>query len=589
MTTERIEVLKTDILILGSGGAGLLAALHAFDANSALDITIVVKGLFGKSGCTRLVQGGYNVVINREDSFERHFLDTIKAGQLLNDQELVWTLVTRAPRCVYELEHRFGCFFDRNADNTIHQKAFAGQSFDRTVHKGDLTGIEIINRLSEQVARRGIRVVEENRALDLLPDTGGRRIAGALIHDVRHGTYMVVRAKAVLLATGGGPTMYAITAASADKSMDGIAMAFRAGAEICDMEMVQFHPTGLLVGSSLMTGTVLEEGLRGAGGHLYNGLRERYMERYDPARLERSMRDVVARSSYLEIMEGRGSPNGGVFIDVSHLGSEFVERNFGGMVKRCRSVGLDLARKPVEVTPTAHFQMGGVKIGVDCASSLEGLYVAGEDAANVHGANRLGGNGVAESTVFGCVAGETMAARVGREELPDVDMSLAAAVVRRMRASLSAGADGRDIYAVRREMQRLMWEQVGLVRDGRPLATAVARLRELRDQADALRAPGNERFNPSWQDLLNLRNQLVVSEMIARSALARTESRGSHFRRDFPNAREHPIGNIFVRAAGADMELYRKPVRFSRVQPDEVLAGTAAAGAELAPLADQGE
>ncbi|HVZ22180.1 MAG TPA: FAD-binding protein, partial [Vicinamibacterales bacterium] len=301
MSRPAIDALTTDILILGSGGAGLLAALHAFDADPTLDITIVVKGLFGKSGCTRLVQGGYNVVLSADDSLDRHFLDTIKAGQYLNDQELAWALVNNAPRCVHELEHKYGCFFDRNPDNTIHQKAFAGQSFDRTVHKGDLTGIEIVNRLSEHVRQRRIRVVEEHRALDLLRDPGHTRIAGALVHDIRRGGYLAVTAKAVLLATGGGPTMYAMTAASADKSLDGLAMAFRAGAELCDMEMVQFHPTGLLVADSLMTGTVLEEGLRGAGGHLYNGARERFMARYDPDRMERSTRDVVARSSYLEI------------------------------------------------------------------------------------------------------------------------------------------------------------------------------------------------------------------------------------------------------------------------------------------------
>ena len=586
MTKEHVDVLRTDILILGSGGAGLLAALHAFDANPSLDITMVVKGSFGKSGCTRLVQGGYNVVLSQDDSHERHFQDTIKAGQFLNDQELVWTLVTQAPRCVHDLEHKFGCFFDRNPDNTLHQKAFAGQSFDRTVHKGDLTGIEIVNRLSEQVMRRGIRVVEEHRALDLLPDRAGRRIAGALIQDVRRGTYLAVQAKAVLLATGGGPTMYTMTAASADKSMDGIAMAFRAGAAICDMEMVQFHPTGLLVAQSLMTGTVLEEGLRGAGGHLYNGRRERFMKRYDPARLERSTRDVVARSSYLEIMEGRASPGGGVFIDVSHLGADFVERTFPGMVKRCRDVGLDLAREPVEVTPTAHFQMGGVKIGVDCASNLEGLFVAGEDAGTVHGANRLGGNGVAESTVFGCIAGDTMAARVNQETLPSIDLSRAEEVMRVTSASLSDTADGRTIYAVRHDLQRLMWEQVGLVRDGTHLAAVVERLGELRQRAEGLRAPGGSVFNPAWQDLLNLRNHLVVSEMIARSALAREESRGSHFRRDFPDANEYPVSNIFIRRRGDEMELYRTPVAFSRMQPDLAAAD---AGRDTTPLAGMGE
>lgn len=584
---DAADVLTTDILILGSGGAGQLAALHAFDAASDLDITILVKGLFGKSGCTRLVQGGYNAVLSPSDSLEQHFLDTVKAGQFLNDQELVWALVTHAPWCIRELEDRYGCFFDRNPDKTIHQKPFAGQSFDRTVHKGDLTGIEIMGRLSEQVRRRPIRILEEHRALDLLLDPSGRRTAGALVLDVRTGRLLVVHAKAVLLATGGGPTMYRVTAASADKSMDGIAMAFRAGAEICDMEMVQFHPTGLLVASSLMTGTVLEEGLRGVGGRLFNGRGERFMERYDPARLERSTRDVVARSSYLEIMGGRASPHGGVFLDVSHLGARFVERHFPGMVKRCRDVGLDLARQPVEVTPTAHFQMGGVRIGVDCRSSIEGLFVAGEDAAPVHGANRLGGNGVAESTVFGCLAGDAMAAYVEDRCFPDLDGSWADESAVRVSASLDGDSSARDVYGVKQEMQDLMWERVGLVRDASGLSSAIARLEELRERAEALRAPGGPAFNPAWHHLLDLRNHLVVCEMIARSALARRESRGSHFRRDYPAADRRNLCNIYVRRRGQAMELYTRPVVFSRVRPEPAAASLAGHGAE--PLAETGE
>ncbi len=567
-----LDVLTTDILILGSGGAGLLAALHAHDAGPQLDITMVVKGLLGKSGCTRLVQGGYNVVLDREDSADQHFLDTIKAGGFLNDQELVWTMVTRAPQCVWELEHRYGCFFDRNPDGSIHQKAFAGQSFDRTVHKGDLTGIEIVSRLAEQVGRRNVRILEEHRAIDFVLSRDRSRVAGALVLDIRSGSFMLVRAKAILVATGGGPTMYKVTAASADKSMDGIVMGFRAGAELCDMEMVQFHPTGLLVAASLMTGTVLEEGLRGAGGHLYNGRRERFMEQYDPVRRERSTRDIVARSSYLEITEGRATPNGGVFIDVSHLGAGFVERHFPGMVKRCRDVGLDLAREPVEVTPTAHFQMGGLKITPDCRTSLDGLFAAGEDAGSVHGANRLGGNGVAESTVFGMVAGESMAAYVKERSLPELDQQEVTQRHRHIETSLGGSGDATAIYGLRDDMRTLMWEQVGLVRDGRALAGALARIQQLREQADTLRASGGRVFNPAWGDLVNVRNSLVACELIARSALSRQESRGSHFRRDFPTSGDGAIHNIFVRCREGATELYTRPVTFSRREPAAVLA-----------------
>src|SRR5689334_14533519 len=316
---DSYETIKTDLLILGGGGAGLLAAIHAHDVAPELDITVVVKALFGKGGCTRLVQGGFNAVLDAGDSIQRHFEDTITAGSFLNNQELAWTLVTRAPDVVLELESKHGCYFDRHPDGRIHQKAFAGQSFDRTIHKGDLTGIEIMNRLAEQAFKRKPRILEEHRALDLLTDSSGA-VCGAVLLDIRSGRFASVNARATLLATGGGPNMYRIAAASADKACDGIAMAYRAGAELIDMEMVQFHPTGLLAADSRMTGTVLEEGLRGAGGRLFNGKGERYMERYDAERMERSTRDIVARSSYLEIQAGRGSPNNGVFIDVSHLG-----------------------------------------------------------------------------------------------------------------------------------------------------------------------------------------------------------------------------------------------------------------------------
>src|SRR5512134_3705742 len=284
---------RTDILILGSGGAGLFAALHAKRAAPGLEVTIAVKGLLGKCGCTRMVQGGYNVALAPGDSVERHFMDTIEGGKWLPDQELAWTLVSGAVERIHELENELGCFFDRNPDGTIHQKAFAGQTFDRTVHKGDLTGIEIINRLAEQVWARKIARLEEHRAVELIRTKDGSAIAGVLFIDMRTGEYVFVRAKAVLLGTGGGPTMYRYHTPSGDKSCDGLAMALRAGLPLRDMEMVQFHPTGLLAGGGTrMTGTVLEEGLRGAGGWLLNGAGERFMQNYHPNG-ERATRDIV--------------------------------------------------------------------------------------------------------------------------------------------------------------------------------------------------------------------------------------------------------------------------------------------------------
>jgi fumarate reductase flavoprotein subunit len=286
-----------------------------------------------------MVQGGYNVALAPGDSVERHFMDTIEGSKWLADQDLAWTLVTKAVERIHELENELGCFFDRNPDGTVHQKAFAGQTFDRTVHKGDLTGIEIINRLAEQVWARGIDRLEEHRAIELIRTADGSALAGVLMINMRDGSFVFVQTQAVLLATGGGPTMYKYHTPSGDKSCDGLAMALRAGLPVRDMEMVQFHPTGLLAGSGTrMTGTVLEEGLRGAGGYLLNGDKQRFMDRYD-AREERATRDIVSRSIFSEMRDGRISPNGGVYIQMSHLGPDKVRQQFNGMVERCGDCG----------------------------------------------------------------------------------------------------------------------------------------------------------------------------------------------------------------------------------------------------------
>jgi fumarate reductase flavoprotein subunit len=565
-----IETIDADVLVLGAGGAGLCAALHAADAAPALSIAVVVKGLLGRAGCTRMVQGGYNAVLAAPDSLEAHLSDTLAGGGFINDQDLVWTLVTEAPRRVLELESRYGCLFDRTPEGRIHQKPFAGQSHDRTIHKGDLTGIEIMNRLAEQVlARPSIRSFEECRAVELLRDADGRA-AGALVLDVREGRVLAVRARATLLAMGGGPTMYRIIACSADKAADGIALAYRAGLPLRDMEMIQFHPTGLVVPGSLMTGALLEEGLRGAGGHLRNGAGERFMVRYDAARMERSTRDLVARASFLEVAEGRGSPNGGVFIDVSHLGAEVVERNFRGMVKRCRDFGRDLARAPVEVFPTAHFMMGGVVIDAACRTALEGLFAAGEDTGGVHGANRLGGNGVAESTVFGGIAGDRMAEFVEQRPWPRLSAAALAELARPFVAPPGPG-DARDLYAMQRRLRETMWEDAGLVRDAAGLRRALAVVEELADRLPAAGVPGHRALNTAWQDWLNLDSQLAAARLIVLSALERRESRGAHFRRDFPDTSPDAPMSVRVRRQHGTTAVWSEPVRLTRARPPAAL------------------
>src|SRR6267154_3449579 len=470
--------LATDILILGSGGAGLFAALHAKKAAPGLSVTVAVKGLLGKCGCTRMVQGGYNVALAQGDSAERHFMDTIEGGKWLNEQGLAWTLVTVAQQRIRELENELGCFFDRNPDGTVHQKAFAGQTFDRTVHKGDLTGIEIINRLAEQVWRRHVRRLEDHRAIDLIPAADGSGLAGVLMLDMRSGEPLLVRARATLLATGGGPTMYKYHTPSGDKSCDGMAMALRAGLPLRDIEMVQFHPTGLLAGEGTrMTGTVLEEGLRGAGGYLTDRIGERFMFGYEP-RGERATRDIVSRAIMDRIRAGYASPHGGVWIEMRHLGPENVRRDFKGMVERCADCGFDLAGGRVEVIPTAHYMMGGVVFAPDCATEMPRLFAAGEDTGGVHGANRLGGNGVANSTVFGGLAGDAMAATL-RSYKPLADPDKSAIEAAHERAYAPLGRRRGDLESVRRRLYQVMWDDVGILRTAEGLARARHELNNL--------------------------------------------------------------------------------------------------------------
>jgi fumarate reductase flavoprotein subunit len=570
-TAEPLKIIETDILILGSGGAGLFAALHAHQANPHLQITIAVKGLLGKSGCTRMVQGGYNVALAEGDSVERHFMDTIEGGKWLSDQDLAWTLVSTAVERIHELENELGCFFDRNPDGTVHQKAFAGQTFDRTVHKGDLTGIEIINRLAEQVWQRGIQRLEEYRALELIRSADGKSLAGVLMLDMRTGEFVLVRAKAVLLATGGGPTMYKYHTPSGDKSCDGLAMALRGGLELRDMEMVQFHPTGLLAGpGTRMTGTVLEEGLRGAGGYLLNGKQERFMANYD-SRNERATRDIVSRAINTEIREGRATPHGGVYIQMSHLGPENVRKLFKGMVERCADSGFDLAGNLVEVVPTAHYMMGGLVFNIDCSTALPGLFAAGEDTGGVHGANRLGGNGVANSTVFGGIAGETMAKWVVDKPLLPCDMNAVMASIEQHELPLRA-VQG-DIESVRDALADCMWNEVGISRNKENLLQARSRLDQLTAELNQIGVGGDSReFNLTWQDWMNLRNLILVSRSINEAALARENSRGSHYREDFPQSGE--LEGSYYTVVGlreGQLKIENRQVLFTRVQPGETM------------------
>ena len=572
MRIADIERHDTDILILGTGGAGLFAALHARQkAPENTKITIAVKGLIGKCGCTRMVQGGYNVALGGGDTVERHFMDTIHGGKWLPNQDMAWRLCEQAVVRIRELENEVGCFFDRNEDGTLHQKAFAGQTADRTVHKGDLTGIEIINRLMEKVLASGVEKLQEHRAVGLIPTKDKSALAGVLMIDMRTGQFKLVRAKTVLMATGGGPTMYKYHTPSGDKTMDGLAMALRAGLPLRDMEMVQFHPTGLLAGDhTRMTGTVLEEGLRGAGGQLINHAGQRFMYDYDD-KGERATRDVVSRGIYAEMRKNNNPEQEGVFISMSHLGPDNVRQKFKGMVKRCADSGFDLAAGQVEVVPTAHYFMGGVVVDVDTRTALEGFYVAGEDAGGAHGSNRLGGNGVANSTVFGGIAGDVMAEDIKTMSLREPDEDVLAMEFERATYPLQRPAD--LILPLRKNLQDLMWEDVGVMRTGTGMTRALGRIEAV---SDALMQVGvdasNLAFNLTWHDWLNLRSLCDISEVITKAGLARENSRGAHYREDFPESGDmHTSDFTIARLKDDVVHVDREPVQFTIVSPGNTI------------------
>jgi succinate dehydrogenase / fumarate reductase flavoprotein subunit/fumarate reductase flavoprotein subunit len=560
-----MDTLKADLLIVGMGAAGQLAALYAHDADPDLKIVIATKALRGKGGCSRMVQGGFNVVLNSADSAEKHFMDTLKGGQYVNDQELVRTLVEEATPTIKEMENRFGCFFDRNPDGTIHQKPFAGQSFDRTVHKGDLTGIEIISRFTEQVARRSIPVMEDCRALDLLVDASGRVVTGALLLDMRRGEFITVEASATLVATGGGPTNYRFHAPGPEKSLDGLGMLYRSGVRMRDMEMVQFHPTGLIVPGSVVAGSLLEEGLRGAGAQLFNGEGERFMLRYAPNVAERATRDVVSRCIYLEMMNGRACREGGVHIHAAHLGAEFVEKNFPGMCERCRQFHYDLARGPVPVSPSAHYMMGGAVIDRDCRTSLERLFVAGEDSGGVHGGNRLGGNGICDSCVYGRQAGRALAAFLHKERgrHPETRHDMVRSLVERYSAPFER-TSGRSPFELRDRLREANWNLVGVVRTEEGLSQAVDTIEEIAEGARGARLSGAKAHHMPWNYLIDLLNMIDVSRITAMSARMRKESRAAHYRSDYPEQDDrNSLYNIIVKRGEQGTPVFEtQPVEF---------------------------
>ncbi len=522
------NVTDCHVLVVGSGGAGCRAAVEAAKYG---DVILLSRSVTGKGGCTTMAEGGYNAVLNPKDSCSSHFEDTIRGGAYLNDRELVKILVEEAPERFADLMN-WGAVFDLSCDcdgfEGTHpaQRHFGGQKFNRTCYSGDRTGHEIMATLMEKVRGGDIRIIQEVTVIDLLTETlsGGEvRVCGAVGLD-RDGNMIVFRCDAVVLATGGTGQIYDVCTNCATGNGQGYAMAYRAGAELIDMEMVQFHPTGAVYPYDAR-GRLITEAVRGEGGYLKNSRGERFMAKYDPERMELSTRDVVARSIATEIAEGRGTDKGGVYLDVTHLGAAVIEERLPMMLAQFLNFGVDIRKEPMEVAPTAHHMMGGLRITPECRTTIKGLFACGEVTGGIHGANRLGGNSLADTQVFGKRAGEFAGKSVMHRALmnsPAIVGQLAAEELRFNR--FLNGSD--SIAEIKERLRKTMWENVGIFRTAEELETALAEIEELSEMTPKADSPA------VLAECCVLEDMLTVAALVVRGALLREESRGAHVRKD---------------------------------------------------------
>ena len=558
------EIIDTDILIVGAGGAGCRAAIAASESN--LEVIVITKDILGKAH-TVMAEGGINAALGNldiNDSWEIHAQDTCSAGAYLNNQILVEILAKQAPDRVFDLEN-FGAVFSRTPDGLIMQRPFGHQTYRRTCYAGDRTGHEVLSTLTEEVRRRGIKVISEVFATSLLRD--GNRIAGATAVDIRRGRFHVYRAKSVVMAAGGAGRVYEVTTNAQADVGSGYAMAYRAGVELIDMEQFQFHPTGVAFPPAAR-GRLVTEGVRGEGGILLNRYGERFMKRYNPRLMDLAGRDEVARAIATEIREGRGTEHGAVYLDVSFLPARIIEERLPTMLEDFLDIGVDIRNEPMEVTPTAHHVMGGLRINDKAMTNIKGLYAAGEVAGGVHGGNRLGGNALAAGQVFGKIAGESAAAFAVESSFPRINRSELEKEYSRVMAPLERD-DGPQVSAETKRLRRIMWDKAGIFRNHKDLMEALAFIQKEQEIAPRLAVRNKAtRYNNEWISALEFQDMLIVAEMIVRSALFRKESRGAHYRSDYPNP-DHKrwFCNITIKRRGQRMVLQKSPVVVTKWAP----------------------
>lgn len=530
------KTISSDVLIIGSGGAGARAAIEV--DNAGLKALIVSKGLSFRSGCTGMAEGGYNAVfkaVDEEDTIDAHIYDTLKGGSYLNDSKLVDILVNESPKRLIDLEN-YGALFDRQESGKINQRAFGGQQYRRTCFQGDRTGHEIITALKEEITKRDIETLDEVMVTNLILSQDARppRVIGAVGLDLKNSDIIFLQTKSVIIATGGAGQLYPVTSNTVQKNGDGYALAWNVGANLIDMEEVQFHPTGMVAPES-KKGVLVTEAVRGEGGILLNKNKERFMKKYSPEKMELSTRDVVARSIYTEIIEGRGTENGGVYLDISHLDADVIEEKLETMVLQFKDVDVDITKEPMEVAPTAHHFMGGVKINEKCESSIANLYAAGEASGGVHGANRLGGNALADTQVFGKIAGENAAKAaktVDFEENPEMFK----AEEDRITGLIKDGSV--KPQELKKRIKQLMWEKVSIIRNEKNLNEALKELMEMEKSLNELKVEDKKQYNTDLQTALEVINMIQIATLVVKSAILRRESRGAHFREDYPETKD---------------------------------------------------
>ena len=527
-----IKTISTDVLIIGSGGAGSRAAIEVDDAG--LKATIISKGLSFRSGCTGMAEGGYNAVfktVDKDDSIDAHFNDTLKGGSYLNDKKLVEILVNESPKRLIDLEN-FGALFDRQESGEIDQRPFGGQTYRRTCYQGDRTGAELLNALKEEIIRRDIECIEEVMITSLITQDG--QVIGATGLNLKDSSLIYFKAKSVILASGGAGQLYPVTSNTFQKNGDGYAIAYRAGADLVDMEQIQFHPTGMIAPES-KKGVLVTEAVRAEGGKLMNKDGERFMSKYAPEKMELATRDVVARSIYQEIIEGRGTESGGVYLDISHLDDDYIDEKLETMVLQFENVGVDIKHGPIEVAPTAHHFMGGLKINTDASTSVKNLFGAGEVCGGVHGANRLGGNALADTQVFGKIAGVSASEAAKATELK-TDEDQVNEEASRIEGLIKKGTI--KPLEFKNNIKNLMWEKVAIVRDEKTLNEALGQLQEMQKDLENLDVSDKKQYNADLVTALEVINMVEICILTVKSAILRRESRGAHFRSDFPETKD---------------------------------------------------